>query len=50
MTNELEIDFKGKIGKLKVKRDIKIEGGCRLISKSKFKFNPMEQARRVTQL
>ena len=30
--------------------NIKIEGGCPLKSTSKFKFNPMKQAIRVTQL
>lgn len=30
--------------------NVKIEGGCRLKSVSKFKFNPLKQARRVTQL
>ena len=33
-----------------IKEDIKIEGGCPLKSTSKFKFNPLAQARRVTQL
>ncbi len=61
MTSELEINFKNRQKALRFKRhiekthpstrgNIKVEGGCRLKSTSKFKFNPMKQAIRVTQL
>lgn len=46
---KLKKTFNKEINKI-IKEDIKIEGGCPLKSKSKFKFNPMVQAKRVTQL
>ena len=61
MTTELEIKVKNRARALRLKKhfekthpslrgNVKIEGGCPLKSKSKFKFNPVAQARRVTQL
>ncbi len=61
MTTELEIKVKDRPRALRLKKhlekthpslrgNVKIEGGCLLKSKSKFKFNPMAQARRVTKL
>ena len=61
MTTEIEIKVKDRAKALRLKRhfekthpslrgNVKIEGGCRLKSTSKFKFDPMAQARRVTQL
>ena len=61
MVTELEINFKDRQKALRFKRhiekthpsvrgNIKIEGGCMLKSKSKFKFNPVAQAKRVTKL
>jgi len=61
MTSELEIKVRDRAKALRLKRhlekthpslrgNVKIEGGCRLKSISKFKFNPMAQARRVTKL
>ncbi len=46
---KLKTKFNKEINKI-IKEDIKIEGGCLLRSKNKFKFNPMVQAMRVTQL
>jgi len=61
MTTEIEIKFKDRPKALRFKRhlekthpstrgNIKIEGGIKLKSKSKFKFDPMAQARRVTKI
>ncbi len=46
---KLKKTFNKEINKI-IKEDIKIEGGCHLKSTSKFKFDPMAQSRRVTQL
>lgn len=46
---KLKKKFNKRIDKI-IAKDIKIEGGCPLKSKTKFKFNPMVQAIRVTQL
>ena len=61
MTTELEIKVRDRARALRLKRhfekthpslrgNVKIEGGCPLKSTSSFKFNPMEQAKRVTKL
>lgn len=58
---DIEIKVRNRARALRLKRhfekthpslrgNVKIEGGCPLKSKTKFKFNPMVQARRVTQL
>ena len=46
---KLKRKFNKEINKI-IKEDIEIKGGCPLRSRSKFKFNPMVQAMRVTQL
>lgn len=61
MTTEIEIKVRNRARVLRLKKhfeethpslrgNVKIEGGCPFTSTSKFKFNPMAQAIRVTQL
>lgn len=61
MITELEINFKDRPKALRFKRhiekthpsikgNVEIKGDCLLKSKTTFKFNPMAQAIRVTQL
>ncbi len=58
---DIEIKVKDRTRALRLKKhfekthpslrgNVKIEGGCKLKSVSKFKFDPIAQARKVTQL